>query len=197
LGEKDLEAYEGLTHRGKMRRMRRVAREAIDAFGFTGAKLRLIADAGNITYRVKAGDQPGVETENDIYEDNCYLLRLHQPGYQTSGNIASELQWLSALCDENLPAPMPILAVDREMSVEVSVPGVPGVRRCSLLRWVKGRMATKLVRPGHMKAIGRLIARLHIHASSWRPASGFVRRHYDRSGLLVDDTGTNYTASEV
>ena len=58
-------------------------------------------------------------------------------------------------------------------------------------------MATKRVLPWHMRAIGNLIARLHNHASSWRPPLGFVRRHYDCNGLWGNDTGTNYTADEV
>jgi len=192
-----MKAYEELTHRGKMRRIRRIAREALDAYGFTGARLRLIVDAGNITYRVKAEGQPVVETENDLYEDNCHLLRLHWPGYQNDGAVDSELEWLSALSDAGLPVPQPVPTIEGEFSVEVSVEGVPGARRCSLLRWVRGRMVAKLVRPWHMKAIGGLMARLHDHASSWRPSDGFVRRHYDRNGLWGDDTGTGYTADEV
>jgi Ser/Thr protein kinase RdoA (MazF antagonist) len=58
-------------------------------------------------------------------------------------------------------------------------------------------MAMKHVHPWHMTAIGNLIARFHNHASSWKPPSGFVRRHYDRNGLWGDDTGTKYTADEV
>ena len=192
-----MKVYEALTHRGKMRRIRGMAREALDAYGLTGARLRLIVDQGNISYRVKAENPPGVEEENDLYEDGCYLLRLHQPGYQKGEHIDSELEWLTALCEANMPVPMPVFTVDGERSVEVSVPGVPRARRCSLLRWVKGRMAKKLVRPGHMKAIGGLIARLQNHASSWSPAPGFVRRHYDRNGFWGDDTGTGYSSGEV
>jgi len=192
-----MKAYEELTHRGKMRRIRRMAREALEAYRFTGARLRLIVDAGNITYRVKAEGQPVVEEENDLYEDDCYLLRLHWPGYQTVERSNSELEWLSALCEAKLPVPMPVLTVDGEKSVEVSVPGVPRARRCSLLRWVKGRMAKKFVRPWHMKAIGKLIARLHNHASSWRLPPGFEGRHYDRNGFWGDDTGTGYSSGEV
>jgi Ser/Thr protein kinase RdoA (MazF antagonist) len=48
-----------------------------------------------------------------------------------------------------------------------------------------------------MKAIGRLIARLHNHASNWSIPPDFVRRHYDRNGLWGDDTGTGYSSNEV
>ena len=190
-----MKAYEDLTPRGKLRRTGRIAQAALEAYGFTEARLRLIVDAGNTTYRVKTVDPTPME--GSLYVDNCYSLRLHWPGYQNDGAVDSELEWLSALSDAGLPVPQPVPTIDGDLSVEVSVEGVPGARRCSLLRWVKGRMVTKLVRPWHMKAIGRLMARLHDHASSWRPSDGFVRRHYDRNGLWGDDTGTNYTSDEV
>ncbi|TRO48016.1 hypothetical protein E2P65_03555, partial [Candidatus Bathyarchaeota archaeon] len=138
-----------------------------------------------------------MDAEGDLFAGDCYSLRLHQPGYQKDGAVDSELEWLSAMSEAGLPVPQPIPTEDGELSVEVSAPGVPSARRCSLLRWVRGRMASKPVRPWHMRAIGRLIARLQNHASGWRPPPGFVRRHYDRNGLWGDDTGTGYTADEV
>lgn len=191
----ETKVYEKLTPRGKLRRARSVARAALDAFGFTDADLRLIVDAGNILYRVKAAD-PAPMRESP-YVENCFLLRLHWPGYQNDGAVDSELEWLHALSNAGLPVPQPVASTKGELSALVSVPGVPEARRCSLLRWVKGRVALKRVHPWHMKAIGGLMARLHDHASSWRPPSGFVRRHYDRNGLWGDDTGTGYTAEEV
>jgi len=190
-----MKAYEDLTPRGKLRRTGLIARAALEDYGITEARLRLMVDAGNTTYRVKAVDPNPVG--GSLYVDGCYSLRLHQPGYQNEGVVDSELEWLYALSEAGLSVPQPLTTIEGELSVEVSVPGVPVARRCSLLRWVKGRMAPKLVRPWHMKAIGRLIAQLQNHASSWRPPPGFVRRHYDRNGLWGDDTGTGYTADEV
>jgi len=190
-----MKVYEDLTPRGKLRRIKHVAQEALEAFGFTEAHVRFLVDAGNILYRVKAMDP--VPMEGSLYVKDCYLLRLHWPGYQNDGAIDSELQWLHALSDAGLPVPQPVSTKDGKLSVEISVPGVPKARQCSLLRWVKGRMVIKHVHPWHMKAIGNLIARFHNHTSSWKPPPGFVRRHYDRNGLWGDDTGTNYTADEV
>lgn len=190
-----MRAYEKLTRRGKLRRARSLAWAALDAFGFTDAELKLIVDAGNISYRVKAADPAPMK--ESAYVENCFLLRLHWPGYQTDRAVDSELKWLQALSNAGLQVPQPVISTKGELSTLVSVPEVPEARRCSLLRWVKGRMALKRVHPWHMKAIGRLMARLHNHASNWRPPSGFVRRHYDRNGLWGDDTGTGYTAEEV
>ena len=56
-----MKAYEDLNQRGKLRRTGRVARAALEAFGFTEARLRLMADAGNTTYRVKATGHTAME----------------------------------------------------------------------------------------------------------------------------------------
>jgi Ser/Thr protein kinase RdoA (MazF antagonist) len=190
-----MKAYEGLTRLGRLRRARSLACAALDAFGLAEADLRFVVEAGNILYRVKA--RGFASEKRGLYVDDCCLLRLHWPGYQSDCAVDSELVWLQALSDVGFPVPQPLAAKDGKLSVDVSVPGVPGVRRCSLLRWVKGRMVEKRVRPWHLKAIGNLMARLHDHASSWRQPAGFMRRHYDRNGLWGDDTGTGYKAAEV
>ena len=89
-----MKAYEDLTPRGKLRRTRRIARVALEAFGFTKAHVELIVNAGNITYRVKTVDP--MPMEGSLYVDNCYLLRLHWPGYHSDGAVDSELEWLYA-----------------------------------------------------------------------------------------------------
>lgn len=188
-------SYEKLTRRGRLRRTRSIAWTALEAYGITKANLKLLVDAGNTTYRVKVANP--TRRMEEIYAANAFLLRLHQPGYQNEGAVDSELEWLEALCKVGLPVPQPLRTTSGNLSVEVSVPGVPSPRRCSLLRWVKGRLVTRKVRPWHLTAIGRLIARLHNHASSWQPPAGFVRRHYDRNGLWGNDTGTNFTEAEV
>jgi len=190
-----MKPYEELTHHGKLRRAQSVARAALNAFGFPEARLSFLVDSGNILYRVKTKDT--APTCGSLYVDNCYLLRLHWPGYQNDCAVDSELKWLRALSDAGLPVPQPVATTGGEFSVEIPVPGAPERRRCSILRWVKGRMVTKRVRPWHLKAIGSLMARLHNHASTWRLPSGFTRRHYDRNGLWGDDTGTGYSEAEV
>ena len=40
-----MEVYENLTPRGKLRRIRQIARKALEAFEFTEVHLRLIVDA--------------------------------------------------------------------------------------------------------------------------------------------------------
>ena len=144
---------------GKLRRKRRVVLKALDGFGVKNAEMRLMVDDGNTTYRVKTSDIGSVDSS--LFVTDCFALRLHWPGYQEKESINSELEWIAALHREGLPVPEPIRSVDGDLLVEVEVAGVPEPRQCSLLRWVKGRMVEKNVRPEHIREIGRLIGRFH------------------------------------
>lgn len=190
-----MKAYEDLTRRGKLQRLNRVAHAVLRLYGFTDAKLQLMAAAGNVTYRVNATESTSMK--GDLYAANTYSLRLHAPGYQNDGAVDSELEWIDALSKSGLPVPQPMLTKSGERSVKIPVPGAPMMRRCSLLRWVRGRMVTKNVHPWHMREIGRLMARLHNHSSRWKPSTSFTRRHYDPNGLWGNDTGVLETRDEV
>lgn len=89
-----MKAYEDLTIRGKLRRTRCVARTALEAFGLTETRMRLIVDSGNTLYRVKAMDPTPME--RSLYVESYYLLRLHWPGYHNDatghGNLRGDSQ---------------------------------------------------------------------------------------------------------
>jgi len=190
-----MKPYEELTRRGKLQRIKRIAHAALEEYGFRDSQLSLMVAAGSVTYRVRTITQETIK--NDLYTPNTFSLRLHWPGYQTDDAVDSELEWLDALSKAGFPVPEPVPTKSGESSAEVSVLGVPQARRCTLLRWVKGRMITKNVRPWHLKAIGELIARLHNHSTTWKPSKKFERRHLDRNGLWGNDTGTGISADEV
>lgn len=61
-----MKAYNKLTHRGKMRRMRQVAQVALQAYGLADAPLKLFVDNGNIVYRVKRVRAPQMEADKDV-----------------------------------------------------------------------------------------------------------------------------------
>jgi Ser/Thr protein kinase RdoA (MazF antagonist) len=197
-----MKPYQELTHRGKMRRMRRLAQAALETYGLAGAPLRLVVDNGNIIYRVKGVQAPQLAADNgahDLFFDDHCALRIHQPGYhETADIIASEVAWLAALRREaGVPVPEPVPTLQGELMTTVSVPGVPRPHHCSLLRWVRGRMITKGIGPQHLRAQGRLMARLHEQAARWVPPRGFTRLAYDWDGLFGEGTGTGLPASTI
>jgi Ser/Thr protein kinase RdoA (MazF antagonist) len=191
--------YQELTRRGRLRRLGQLARAALEAYGLAGARLKLLQASGNVTFRVDAAGSPPVQVDRDLYVEHRYALRMHEPGYQSDAAIASELAWLAALRrDADLPVPEPVPALSGELLVEVGIPGVPEPRRCSLLRWVRGRMLTpQHVSPQHLRAVGRLMARMHRHAAHWQPPAGFSRPRYDWEGLYGDNPLVKVPASVV
>lgn len=186
-----MRSYEELTDRGRLRRLRRLALAALEAFGIDEERLVLFRQAGNTLFRVYARPSPMPETPATLFEEGQYLLRVHQPGYQEPDAIELELAWLSAMRRESgLPVPEPVPAVDGRLMVPVSVRGVPGARNCSLLRWVRGRVLANRFRPAHLEAQGRLMARLHEFSARWRPPAGLGKRRLDWDGLFRNDVGS-------
>jgi Ser/Thr protein kinase RdoA (MazF antagonist) len=191
-----MRSYEELTPIGRIRRMRGLARAALNAYGLAGARFKLIRQAGNTLFRVKETNP--TSGGSDVYVAGEYMLRLHQPGYQSTGAIELELAWLAAMCREvSLPIPEPLSTPDGRRLVRVSIAGVPGETNCSILRWVRGRSLTRNYRPEHYRAQGRLMARLHRFSEGWVLPAGTSKRKYDWEGLFRDDLEEDMPASEA
>jgi Ser/Thr protein kinase RdoA (MazF antagonist) len=178
--------------------MRRLARVALEAYGLADARYKFVLQAGNTLYRVYDPRPVPTLTANGLFAEGQYLLRIHYPPYQTAEAIELELAWLAAMRREaGLPVPEPVPALDGRLLTQVSVPGIPGERNCSLLRWLKGRYLTKGIGAWHYRAQGRLMAQLHNFAASWQPSPGLSKRHWDWDGFFGDVEGTHLTASEI
>jgi hypothetical protein len=154
-----MKPYQELTQLGRLRRLCQLASVALDAYGLGGARFKLLRQAGNTLFRVLASNPTPATAAHDLCKEGQYLLRIHQPGYQATDAIELELAWLAAMCREaHLPVQEPIPALDGRLLIQVSIPGVPKERNCSLLRRVKGRYLKKDIRPYHYRAQGRLVA---------------------------------------
>jgi len=198
-----VEPFEDLTRLGRIRRMRRLARVALEAYGLGGADLKFLRQAGNTLFRVNESAWTRTGPRGGPFVEGQYLLRVHQPGYRKPDGIRLELEWLAGMRrDAGLPVPEPVAARDGRLVIVVDVPGVPGARNCSLVRWLNGRRLGGHGRPADLRAQGRLMARLHTYASEYRAPPGLVRRcndcrRYDYGGLFEDDHGTGLPASEI
>jgi Ser/Thr protein kinase RdoA (MazF antagonist) len=192
-----MKPFEELTHLGRIRRIRQAAQAALNDYKLSDAHYKFLRQAGNTLFRVNEAS-PALSTKDDLYTPGQYMLRIHQPGYQTSEAIELELAWLAAMCrEDNLPVPEPVPTLEGRLLNRVSIPGIPEPRNCSLLRWVRGRFIMKDIRPHHYRAQGRLMARLHNHAARWPAPTGFAKRKYDWDGLFRDDPGDGIPASEA
>lgn len=205
-----MKPFEELTHRGRVQRLRALARSALNDFGCGAARLTYIAHAANTTFRVDVPESAFLDMGGSLsasstgqgecgpYAQDRFLLRIHRPGYQTAKSIASELMWLSALShEERLPVPEPVATVHGTWLTTINVPGVPEPRHCSLLRWMNGRFLRQRPRPRHVEAVGKFMARLHQHAAHWEPPAAFVRRHWDWDGLFGDQAGFSLPSEQV
>ena len=180
-----MKPYEELTRRGRARRIRGLARAALDAYGLIPARFSLVALAGNALYRIYTREALPSGSCDGLFEEDQLLLRLHWPGYRETEAIRAELAWLEAMRRERqLPVPEPMPTPGGELLTKVSVAGVPEARDCSLLRWVKGRRLGERARCRHYRAQGRLMAELHTFASGWRRSGRGRERRYDWAGMF-------------
>lgn len=193
-----MKPFDELTRLGRIRRMRELASVALMRYGVDEARFQLVRQAGNTLFRVKTSKLPGPTASDEMFEKGQYLLRVHEPGYQEPEAIELELAWLTAMRREaNLPVPEPLATLDGKWLLPISVPGVPGTRNCSLLRWIKGRSVKNCFRPHHLRAQGRLLARLHQFSMQWQPPAGFSKRKFDWAGLFQNDVGSGMTNAEA
>ncbi len=191
-----MKPYGELTRQGRLRRMRQLARVALEAYGIGEARLEFMRQAGNTLFRVHAPGLCPLSTPG-LFEPDKYLLRVHEPGYQATKALELELAWLAAMRREaDLPVQEPVPALDGRLLVQAATPGVPGARYCSLLHWIKGRSVQHAAQPYHYRAQGRLMARLHNFAQ-WTPPSGLAKRRFDWDGLFQNDVGSGMPNGEA
>lgn len=188
--------YEQLTERGQVRRLRVLARDALRHFGVPEADFSLLHHWENTTFRVDVPAEATPWSMADRFVPGRYLLRLHRPVERTRAHIESELAWLAALSEDGrVTVPVPMRTVDGHAAFAVRNADYPalggdpgGVRVCSLLRWMPGRMMRQAGRRlDHMRRVGRVMAELHRHAETWRPASKPQRWRWDGRTIMGRD----------
>ena len=179
-----MRAFETLSYRGQLDRLRRLAEAALAAYGVRPARLLPLAHLENTTFRVET---PGGDR---------YVLRIHRvtgsPVHppRSAVEVWSELTWLSSLRREaGLAVPEPVPTADGELVTVAVVEGMPGPRTCVLFQWGEGRFVDAGLTPAHLERVGGFIARLHDHAGGFVPPAGFARW---RVGDLSRDTAAHH-----
>lgn len=175
-----MKPYKELTRLGLLRRLRRVAALALDAYGLTGARLTFQQYSGNVIFRADAPKAAPFKDGHRLYVPNRYNVRVL--AISDTDTIASELTWLAALRGEDLPVPEPVPTLDGRLFTRVATPGVPQGRVVSLMRWIDGRHLTSSPSSHQAKALGQLVARLHCFSAGWQAPEGFTRFHWDWDG---------------
>ena len=166
-------AWDSLSLRAQLRRLRRLGRTALTSFGVQDTGLTLLRHEANTTFRVET-------------VAGRFLLRINRPSVHTRETIESEMPWLTALRREtDLGVPEPVRSRDGSFVVLVEDAGVPVPHACVLMRWLDGRFSDRRLTPAQLRRVGALEAHLHDHAESWAPPPGFQRPRVD----TVTDAG--------
>lgn len=149
-----------------------IAHLAAPLWGLDPDALTLAAQRENAVWRAEGAGGP-------------FALRLHRPGYRTGDELRSELEWMAMLAEGGLSVPRPVPSRNGHLVEEVHGTSV------DLLNWLPGRMVGKqgaldgiTDRPGYMRQLGGLLARLHDISDAWTPPAGFSRPRWDRPALV-------------
>ena len=162
--------YDDLTNRGRALRLRRLALKALEQYDLDVARVRLITNEFNGIFRV------------DTATGDKYVLRVTLPeGGHDLDAVCGEMAWLDALSrDTDLSVPRPLAARNGQLVVEAESAGVPEPRLCAIFGWVPGTNLADHLTPDNVRKLGELSARLHAHAATFRPPSGFTALRFDK-----------------
>lgn len=149
-----------------------LATTAAARWGLGQARLQFVAGRENQVYRVS--DASGE-----------YALRIKRPGYRSSIELESELQWMAALAHAGLLVPRPVPSLAGRLLEEVNG------HQVDLLTWLPGQTLGAALQEvpapdidGLFHALGRQMARLHDASDAWAPPASFSRARWDTEGLL-------------
>jgi Ser/Thr protein kinase RdoA (MazF antagonist) len=173
-----MKPFHDLTRAAQFRRLTSLARRALRDYDLENASLSGLQYLQNATWSVQGRD------------GQRYALRIHAPERHDPAAIGSELLWLETLRADGFRVPAPVRTVRRRLWTTASAEGVPEARVCTLLSWLPGRSPLRRRNPAIVRAIGRLMARLHEHARRFRTPASFVRPRWDHTGLFGRDAET-------
>ncbi len=166
--------FAALSTAQQLRRVMRLAQGALPLYGLPlDSEIVLLNYSENATFQIRPpGERP-------------LVLRINRPGYQTRSSIASELEWVRALCrDTPVKTAEPIAGVDGDLVQNVSHPSVPESRNCVMMTFLPGSEPDEGNRTAAFTLLGETTARLHLHAALWKPATAVSRHRWDFDAML-------------
>lgn len=166
-------------------RLRELGRRALAAWKLDSAGLELIKFRENAVFKVTADT------------GSRYALRIHRAGYHSDAELRSELEWMRALGASGFDVPVLVPAPGGALFLRVQHEGVAEPRQVDLFEWIAGEQLGNVEQEmagGSVQdeaalertfcTVGRLAARLHNHACSWKLPLGFTRHAWDDAGLV-------------
>jgi len=161
--------FASLTRRGKLRRLRKLAWQALAEYDLQVASFSLLGWFTNCLFRVRSTD------------GRAYVLRLGAPGWRTDADCQAETAWLLALArNTDIGAPVPQPTRNGEYILHATSAGITIPVRCVLHSWIPGVNLGKHLTEPNLEKMGLLFARLHAFSADWTPPPGFTQRKMSR-----------------
>lgn len=158
-----LPPFDRLTGRGQARRVRVLAKNALEHYDLAVERMQLMQHLFNTLFRL------------DTADGRRFVLRVNRAGGRSLTDIRSETAWLAALRrDTDLIVPEPLAARDGRLVVEAEAVGIPEPRHCVIFGWIPGRNVRRSISTRIVYLMGEAMARLHDHADSFRPPAEFT-----------------------
>ena len=150
-------AFDDLTSRGRMRRLRALALDALRKYDLDVERCAFVSTGFNTVFRVET-------TTGSTYALRVSPnLRIHADGCELV-----EAAWVAALRrDTNVAVPRVIAASDGSAVVWAEAAGVPGARSCVLFEWVRGQPLRERMRVELVRKTGELTAVVHEHGARY------------------------------
>lgn len=155
-----MKPFDELTKPGQTRRIRVLAEAALAEYPIKVARLKLIQNSWNVTYRV------------DTTRGKTYILRINRAGpvAHRVEELEAEMAWVDALHRETkLGVPQPLANRKKSLITLAEVPGVPEPRYCAVFGWLPGTVVGSRISPKNYFKMGQLSAQLHLHGKTFKP----------------------------
>jgi Ser/Thr protein kinase RdoA (MazF antagonist) len=180
-----MKPYDQLTRLGKLRRLHHLAAIVLKEYDLNVKWIKFMVIETNTMFKVQT-----IEGEN-------YVLRIYSDGETTLAENQTEIFWLQALMrDTDMRVSEPVPRLDGEFISIVSLPEIPGERRCVLFRWIPGRELENYLNPANYFKLGVVMARLHDHAETLNPLPPSIQpKKWDKAFYYPDEPVVYNTAA--
>ncbi len=148
--------------------------QALACYPIASPSIQFLRHSDNLTFKITQGT-----------DDKKFVLRIHKPFTRNLADlrqqpraILSELLWMDALAkDAGIPVPPVVRNNAGQLITSVQLSSDGQIVPCSMLGWLDAepyRPDAPEIENLAMQ-LGRLMARMHTHASQWQPPEGFLR----------------------
>lgn len=148
--------------------------QAVACYPIASPSIQFLRHSENITFKITDGK-----------DNKQYVLRIHKPFTRNLADlrqqpraILSELLWMDALAKEaGIPVPPVARNNAGQLITTVELASAGQLVPCSVLGWLDAEPYRADAPNIEILAaqLGRLMARMHDHASQWTPPEGFLR----------------------